>query len=114
MIKRVSIFIFLFIAIAELSCTVLRENDYYPSGVPWTEKDSWHTGFFTCFWGDDDSGLIFTELILPVPKFRLDNAIRLLSDVSVVRLDIVQAEFISDQKNLNPEILLKIIVMEEE
>ena len=114
MIKRASIFIFLFIAIAGSSCTVLRENDYWPSGVPWTEKDSWHTGFSTYPWGDDDSGWIFTELILPVPKSRLDNAIRLLSDVPVVRLDIEQAEFILDQKNLNPEILLKVIVMEEE
>lgn len=114
MIKKASIFIFLIIAITELSCTVLRENDYWPSGVPWTEKDSWHTGFSTYPWGDDDSGWIFTELILPVPKSRLDNAIRLLSDVPVLRFDIEKSEFILDQRNLNPEILLKVIVMEEE
>lgn len=114
MIKRASIFIFLFIAITELSCTVLRENDYWPSGVPWTEKDSWYTGFSTYPWGGDDSGWIFTELILPVPNSRSDKAIRLLSDVPVVELDIEQAEFILDQRSLNPEILLKAIVMEEE
>jgi hypothetical protein len=114
MIKRASIFIFLFIAIAGSSCTVLRENDYWPTGVPWREKDSWYTGFFTYPWVGDDSGWIFSELILPVPNSRSDNAIRLLSDVPVVRLDIEKAEFILDQRNLNPEILLEVIVMEEE
>ena len=114
MIKRASIFVFLFIAIAGLSCTILRENDYWFSGVPWSEKDSWYTAFSTYPWGDDDSGWIFTELILPVSKSRLDNAISLLSDVPVVRLDIEQAEFILDQKNLNPEILLKVIAIEDD
>jgi len=114
MIKRASIFIFLFLSITELSCTVLRENDYWPTGVPWTEKDSWYTGFFTYPWVGDDSGWIFSELILPVPNSRSDKAIRLLSDVPVVGLDIEQAKFILDQRSLNLEILLKVIVMEEE
>ncbi len=114
MIKRASIYFFLFLALSGISCTVFHENDYWRKGVPWTEKDSWYTGFYTYPWGDDDSGWIFAELILPVPNSRLDKAIRLLSDVPVVRLDIEQAEYILDQRSLNPEILLKVIVMEEE
>ncbi len=114
--KRILNLCLLLFAVAGLSCTAdhLRQKDFYYGGLPWTEPDRWYTGFSGYPWAEDESGWIFSELVLPVPQVKLPDAVKLLSQASYVEIDIEQAKFLLDQRNIDPNPLILSIIFEEE
>ena len=107
---------FLFLAVTGLSCAAehLRQKDFYYSGLPWTEADGWYTGFCGYPWSEDESGWIFSELVLPLPQGKLPEAVKLLSEASWVEIDIEQAKLLLNQRNLDPNNIILTIIFEEQ
>jgi hypothetical protein len=113
--KKGSVSVLLFITCLGLSCTPQHfphEDDSY-RGLPWTTIDTWYTGFYSYPWTEDDSGWIFSELIVPVAAAKLAQAVERLRETSVLEIDIERAKFILEQGLLDPNALVRSIVIEE-
>jgi hypothetical protein len=107
--------VLLMITCLGLSCLAEHlhpEDDYY-NALPWTKIDSWYTGFYSYPWTEDDSAWIFSELILPVADDKLAKAVALLREASVVKIDTEQARSILEQRSLDPNALVRSVMVEE-
>lgn len=80
---------------------------------PWTQKDSWYTGFPSELPRlDKDRDQIHQQRLLPVPDAHLKEAIALLADAEVVEIDLLKARQMLDMPDLAPDNLLKAAIVE--
>lgn len=73
-----------------------------------TTRDSWYTGFPSQPpWCDDQQHQIHKQRILPVSDIHLDEACALLADVTIVEIDLAQAQRLVGIPDLSQDKLLR-------